>query len=145
MQGERVVRVQLEGYTADEQTLEVQPTQSHPASFTLVAAVEELPAAPTTRTEAHWANWVVGGALIAGGVAALIAPVHTLARSGECVDEPAPGLCRSEVQFGAVSGVLLGVGVAALAGGVVFLAAQPITVDVIVQPDEASVRVSGAF
>lgn len=153
MQGERTVSVSLQGHTSEEQRIEVAPTQSHPVAFALVPVMEELPVNAPSSGEADlgWLNWVAGIGLVAGSVGAAIAPVHTLARLGECHEQTMGGVCRTEVQFGAVSGVLLGVSAIALGVGVTLLVIQPfggdepVEVDVSAQPEAASVRVSGRF
>lgn len=148
MAGLRSVRIHLEGYEPVEERVRVEPTREHPVEVTLTQATEPPPVAvPETRTEPHWANWLVGGALVAGGIAALVSPIHTLARLGECVESGGlePGWCRSEVTFGVQSGVLLGVGAAALIGGIVFLAAQPFQITTVVTPDSAALQLSGTF
>lgn len=68
-------------------------------------------------------------------------------RIDDCVENgglPA-GWCRTEVTFGVQSGVLLGVGAAALIGGIVFLAAQPFQITTVVTPDSAALQLSGTF
>lgn len=147
MAGQRRVRIHLEGYEPIEESVRVEPTQEHPVEVTLSEATAPPPVVPETRTEPHFANWLIGGALIAGGVAALISPLHTLATLGNCADAAGlpGGWCRSEVTFGAQSGVLLGVGAAALIGGVVFLIAQPFQVTTVITPDSARLGISGTF
>ena len=149
MAGQRTVRVHLEGYAPVERSARVEPTREHLVEVTLVEEEAiEPPVAPVTRTEPHFANWLIGGALVAGGIVALISPLHTAAINGECVDWdglPDDRWCRSTASFGAQSGALLAVGVAALAGGVIFMAAQPIQVTAVVAPDSASLRISSTF
>ncbi|MEQ8454713.1 MAG: PEGA domain-containing protein [Sandaracinaceae bacterium] len=142
--GQHVVRLELEGHAPEERTLEVVTGQVHEVDVTLAPAEVSTPAGGTY-TEPHWANWLVGGGLIAGGIVALISPLHTAAREGECTESPRPGFCRTEIRFGAASGVLTGVGVAALIGGVVFFIAQPIQMTTVVTPDSAELRVRGTF
>lgn len=96
---------------------------------------------PATREEPHWANYLIGGALIAGGVGALVSPIWTLAEEGD----PWNDSDTEYVSFGAQSGVLMGVGIAAIIGGTVFMIASPITTTVSVTPTSAGVSVSGSF
>jgi hypothetical protein len=152
MAGGRQVRVHLEGHRAVEQEVRIEATQEQVLDLTLTAGtddpiVEPPTTTPETRFEPHFANWLVGGALIAGGVAALLSPIVTLATGGQCADSSGLPMdwCRSEVRFGATSGVLLGVGLAALAGGVVFLAAQPFQLTTSVTPDSAMLQLRGMF
>jgi hypothetical protein len=150
MAGQRAVRIHLEGYAPVEERVQVEPTREHPVEVTLTEAVAiETPTpTPTTYTEPHFANWLIGGALIAGGIVALISPLHTAAVDGECVDAgglPTDDWCRSVASFGAQSGVLLGVGAAAIVGGVVFMIAQPIQMTTVITPDSARLQLSGTF
>ena len=152
MAGQRTVRIHMNGYAPVERSVRVEPTREHPVEVTLVEGVEEVvegPVAPVTRTEAHFANWLIGGALAAGGIAALISPLHTAAINGECVERGGlPDMdpwCREAVSFGAQSGVLLAVGLAAVTAGVVIMAVQPIQVTTVVSPDSAQLRISGTF
>ncbi|MEC7525271.1 MAG: PEGA domain-containing protein [Myxococcota bacterium] len=143
--GQRVVRLELDGHRPEERTLDVATGQVAEIDVTLEPEGDTDPGTTGTYTEPHWANWVIGGALAAAGVVALISPLQTAAREGECVDAPAPGFCRTEVRFGAASGVLTGVGVAALIGGAVFFIAQPIQMSTVITPDSASLQLSGTF
>lgn len=143
MAGERSVRVVLEGFAPTERTVVIRPAQEHPVEVRLAEPVDEAPV-PITRDEPHFANWLIGGVLALGGAVALISPLHTLARLDECVEAQA-GLCREGVQFGAQSGILLGLGIAALATGVVWVIAQPITATVTVTEDSAGLTVRGMF
>jgi hypothetical protein len=144
--GERRVRLLREGYETAERTVRVTATEEHALEVTLTEAVVEPPEpVGPPPSEPHWANWLIGGALAAGGVAALVSPIHTLARLDECTQEVAPGLCRRGVQFGVQSGVLTGLGVAALAAGVVFFVAPPLQVTPVVTPDSARIEFRGTF
>ena len=65
MAGQRTVRIHMDGYAPVERSVRVEPTREHPVEVTLVEGVEEVvegPVAPVTRTEAHFANWLIGGA-----------------------------------------------------------------------------------
>lgn len=117
------------------------------ALFESGAAPAPAPAAASSLDEPHFANWIIGGALIAGGIASLISPIHTLATLDECADAQGlpPGLCRSAVSFGAQSGVLTAIGVAAIAGGAVFLLVAPLRVDVAASPTSARLTLTGQF
>lgn len=143
MAGERSVRVVLEGYAPTERTVVIRPAQEHPLEVRLSAPVEEPPP-PVTRDEPHFANWIIGGVLALGGAVALISPIHTLARLDEC-DEMVGTSCVQGVTFGAQSGVLMGLGIAAIAVGVVWVIAQPITATVTVTQDSAGLSLRGVF
>lgn len=148
--GRRSVRITLEGYETVEQTVDVAPTQEHPLEIPLREVASEAdpqPIEPVTRTEPHFANWLIGGALVAGGAAALVSPILTLATEGQCGDRGGlpEGWCRSFVSFGPASGVLMGVGIAAVLGGAIFMIAQPITVTTVIGPDSAALELRGTF
>ena len=51
----------------------------------------------TMRTEGHWANWIVAGALVAVAVPAIAVPMWTVASEGEC---PVGVEGRGEVEGG---------------------------------------------
>jgi hypothetical protein len=145
--GQRSVRVYLDGYDDIEQSMRIEPTREHPLELALVAA-DESSAPIETHTEPHFANFLIGGALIAGGIGALVSPILTLATEGECRDEPGAvptGFCATETRLGATSAILLGVGAAAIIGGLVFMIAQPIVVTVAASPESAMLVVGGAF
>jgi hypothetical protein len=148
--GRRQVRVHLDGHDTVDRAVRVEPTREETLEIELVAssgAITTPPVMPETRTEPHVANWLIGGALIAGGLAALVSPIVTLATEGQCADTTGlpPGWCRSVVSFGATSGVLMGVGVAAVAGGIFFMAAQPLQLSTTVTPDSAMFQLRGTF
>lgn len=146
MAGEREIRVALDGYAPETRTVVVRPAQEHAVELRLAPPVlDEAPAEPVTRDEPHFANWLIGGTLALGGVVALISPIHTLARLDECMTVDPSGLCTEGVQFGAQSGILLGLGLAAIAAGVIWVIAQPITATVEVSPDAARLTLSGSF
>lgn len=147
MAGERRVRVELAGFEPVEQVVHVVPMREHPVAVTLSPASDVSAPEPITRTEPHLANWVLGGALVLGGVVALISPLHTLAVLDQCVDAHGlpEGYCRSTATFGAQSGILLGIGAAALAGGIVVMVAQPLQATTVVTPDAAWIQLSGTF
>jgi hypothetical protein len=147
--GQRRVRVHLDDYEPWEQTVRVAPTQEQPLEVTLSPVITggSGDGAPesSTRTEPHFANWIIGSALVAGGIAALISPIVTLATEGDCADPLPNGWCGTVVSFGPQSGVLMGVGIAAIVGGAVFMIAQPIQLTTVVTPNSAMVQLRGTF
>jgi len=98
-----------------------------------------------TRSEPSPFNYLIGGGLALAGVITLISPLSTLAREGQCEEEIEEVGCVEMVRFGAQSGVLLGIGLAALIAAVIFDVAAPIRVDVAVDPQSAMVGVRGRF
>lgn len=109
-----------------------------------VRAAREPSGAESTRSEGSIANWLIAGGLFAVSVPALALPIWTLATEGECVQADELG-CIERVQFGAIDGVGLGLGAAALLGSIIFAAAQPFSVDVVITQDQAHVRLHGVF
>lgn len=97
--------------------------------------------APVTREEAHWANYLLGGGLIAAGIGALVSPIWTLAEEGS----PWGDGGTEYVTVGAQTGVLLGLGIAAIIGGTVITIVQPIRTTVTVSPTGAGLGVAGSF
>ncbi len=146
--GERRVRIHMEGYSPSEQTVRVEPTQEHPLAFTLAPEIEAPAEDHVTgvSTEPHFANWLIGSALVAAGGAALISPIMTAVQDGDCTDDGGySGFCRTRAHFGTTSGILTGIGAAALIGGVVFMIVQPIRVTTVVTPNSAMLQMRGTF
>ena len=116
------------------------------ASALLASADGGAPGAapPGDSRPSEW-NWVIGGGLIAGGLVTLISPIHTLAVEGECVSSPRPGFCATSYQFGPRSVALTVVGLAAVAGGAVWWALQPIRVGVSADASSARLSLEGSF
>lgn len=86
---------------------------------------------------------LVGGLLIAAGVAALVPPFVTIAEHGRVIDhDERPD---EYVQFGPASGVLLGSGAAAVIGGVVLMWVRPFATRARLGPTEASLTFAGEF
>jgi len=142
MAGERHVRVLLDGHVTAEHRVRVAATEE--SSLDVALAPEEALSStgPATREEPSVLNWVIGGGIVAAGLGLLVSPIYGLAVDGSCVGDPP---CAEIHQFGAANGVLLGVGAAALIGGVIFLAAQPLRVSVQVSGDSASIDLRGTF
>jgi hypothetical protein len=157
MSGRRQVRVHLDGHEPHEEAVLVEAAGEAAVDVALrafQAAPSLLGAGPTSRAGAadaaqpDWvANGLLGGGLVAAGVAALVSPSITLAGEGQCADDAGlpPGWCRAVVRFGVASGVLLGTGLAAVASGVVVLAAQPFRVQPVVSAERAMLEVGGTF
>lgn len=141
--GERRVRVLLDGYTPHEETIVVAPSEEHRLEVTLVAQEAVAPPPPpVTREEPSFLNWILGGGLAALGVGLSISPIYGAALDGSCVgDTP----CEYVHQFGTANGVLLGLSLASLGAGLVFLIAQPLQVTVSADPDSARLSFSGTF
>jgi hypothetical protein len=91
-------------------------------------------------------NYVLGGLLIAGGIALAIEPARELALDGKCVgDRDAQGRCGERVNFGG-RGIVLGVGAgAALLGGAAVLSWRPLRTEVRVEAGQAGARLHVSF
>lgn len=85
----------------------------------------------TPVTKPSFWNWVVGGAAVASGVAALIAgPIQAAARSGEVTEPMGPdGEPGQSVHFGGTAVALTIVSAVLLIGGGTILVLQPIPAD----------------
>ena len=122
-QGNHHVEAEHEGLFAEE-TVEV---VAHSATdLELVLHEVEGAEAPAVVDEGHWANFVIGGALIALGIVLAIDPFFTLANEGQCASGVVMGRCDRWYTIGPRGvGMLIGSGLA-VAGGVVVMVAQPI-------------------
>ncbi|MFK7990921.1 MAG: PEGA domain-containing protein [Sandaracinaceae bacterium] len=109
------------------------------------AEEEDLQHTIDPATEASPWNWAIGGGLAVAGVVALISPLSTLARDGECTDRIDDVGCVEQVRIGAQTGILLGVGISALLAAVVVDVVAPIRVDVAASEESAAVWVTGSF
>lgn len=149
--GEHHVRIApSDGGSVVERTVEVRPLEETAIDLRLDSGDgDEVATAPEeaapTRTRPSPFNWVIGGGLAVAGVVALVSPLQTLATEGQCVDLIEDVGCMERVQFGAQSGVLMGVGLAALAAAVVVDVSAPIRVAVTAAPERAELRVEGRF
>lgn len=146
--GHHVIVVRREGYQAAERNVDVVLHQETAIEVTLEAGDSALPTpaeaaqvAPTTTTERRASAWnyAIAGALTVAAVPMLISSLSTLATNGDVLDD------GSQVRFGAQSGVLLGLGIAALGGATYFIVARPISTTVVVTPSQAVISVSGSF
>lgn len=153
--GVHTVRLALEGYVSEtreitidrheERTLSVTlaPTE-HTAALAAEAAAESSGGAtstvvPTTVDRPHWANWVLGGGLIAASVGLAIEPIYAASIAGQ----RAP--TGEFYAFGAQEGILTGLSAACLIGGIVVLAVQPFRETITVEPGLGSLRIRGTF
>lgn len=145
--GTHRVRVTPEGGEPSEHAVEV--TAGEEASVGIDAAAEGDAPAPDpvgpVRTEPSLWNWLIGGALALGGIITLLSPLQTISQQGQCVDEIEDVGCVERVQFGAQSGVLMGIGVSAIIAAIVVDAVAPLRVEVTAGRDAAGVRVEGRF
>lgn len=129
---------------ADEETA-LRPHIGREAQDGETAAPAAATAPGPTRSEPSPFNWLIGGALAIGGVVALISPLSTIARDGQCQESIEDVGCVEMVRVGPQTGVLLGVGLAALVAAIVVDAVAPIRVEVSASSEEARVLVGGAF
>lgn len=97
------------------------------------------------RTEAHWLNFVVGGALAAGAIAMVFPAVDLASRNGQCAptsDLVAPSCPRILRSGDAAFGYAIGAGVLG-ALGALLLIGQPIRVGGSVSADGAFLDIGG--
>lgn len=143
--GAHTLRITLEGHRAVTREITLDRHEEREVAITLTEGEgeEAIGAAPATATreETHWASYAIGGALIAGGIAALVSPIWTLADLGAPVGTDGV----EYVSFGPVSGTLLGIGAAAILGGVVMMIVGPIRTSVVVTPERAQLSIGGWF
>ncbi len=146
--GEHRVRIGGGEGAPRERTVTVQPMEESAVEIDLGVPEDpdaaQVPRGPT-RTEPSPFNWLISGGLAIGGVIALISPLQTLSTNGQCVDVIENVGCQARVQFGVQSGILLGLGIAALAGAVIVEAVAPLRVEIHVDPTQAMVGVEGRF
>lgn len=144
--GEHTVRAIHEAGTREE-TIEISANEEGSIELGLESepSPDGAPSGPrATRSEPSPFNWIIGGGLAVGGVVALISPLSTLTREGQCV-ATTDAWCVERVHFGVQSGVLLAIGLAALAAAVIIDAAAPIRVEVAVAEDGARLSVGARF
>lgn len=146
--GHHVIVVRREGYLAQERNVDVVLHQETAIEVSLEPGDSAAPtpteaaattSAPTTERRASPWNYVVAGALTVAAVPMLVSSLSTLATNGNVLDD------GSQVHFGAQSGVLLSLGIAALGGATYFLIAQPISTTVEITPTQATFSVRGRF
>ena len=147
--GDHTVRIEHEAGTHEE-TVTVRSNEETTVEHDLAAGGDEhearaAPPERTTRSEPSPFNWIIGGALAVAGVVTLISPLSSLAREGECVEAIENVGCVEQVRFGPQSGILLGVGLAALVAAVIVDALSPIRVDVEVSAHGAAAAITGRF
>jgi hypothetical protein len=151
--GDHKLEVQATGYAAKVQpvTIPLEPTATARVQVALsatpqpsmadasatergptldVAAGDAAPSyvdpvdAPAERTGSVW-NFVLGGALAAGGVAlATIEPIQAAAKDGDCAKDP----CTEVYEFGTNSALKVAAGALLVAAGVTVMIWQPIQV-----------------
>lgn len=155
--GVHTIRLALEGYVTETREITIDRHEERTVTVTLSAvgggsAVSGSGTGPPTESSiagattggpetverAHWANWLIGGGLLAAAVGLAIQPIYALAVEGDA----APG---GYYQVVASDWVLLGLSGACLIGGVVVLALQPIRETVVIEPGLGFLRVRGTF
>jgi len=135
--GTHDVLVTAEGYASERRTITVT------ADIALTARLSfEL---ETGSDPNGVANALLGGALVAAGVALAVPPLVNLGLDGQCADEGASG-CRVRYAFDpARDGALLAIGGALLVAGIVVLAAQPIRLSASASSQGARLQIEGTF
>lgn len=154
--GVHTIRLALEGFVSETREITIDRHEERTVTVTLTradgaAVVSETPAEgaraegaatetrPAATDQPHWANWLLGGGLLAAAVGLAIEPIYAFAINGQ----PAPG-----GRFYTVSeqeGVLIGFSAACLIAGIVVLAVQPIRESVTLEAGLGSFRIRGTF
>lgn len=154
--GVHTLRLALEGYVTETREITIDRHEERTVAVTLTSAtasavgagsgdetvVPDLPGETPPPTEAHWANWVLGGGLIAAGLGLAGYPVFLFAANRNSVGGRV--YLPTDLDW-ALAGTLLGLGVASLAAGVVVLAVQPIRQDVTVRVGAGWLELDAAF
>ena len=153
--GRYALEVRAPGHRTHIQSVDIPPNGARQVEVQteLRPAPQDAPAAAATRyphsgaadtveeRSSPW-NYVLGGALLAGGVAlATIEPIQALVKDGDCADAD----CTQVYDFGTRSGLQLAAG-AVLAGvGITWLVWQPLHITVITPGDGARLSIRGRF
>jgi hypothetical protein len=145
--GQHALRITLDGFQADEQTLALERGESRRVEARLIrtpnpALTDRAPA--ERATEASPWNFALGGVLALAGLPALVTGVSNLANDGQCL-ESIGDTCVKLAQFSTGDAVLLMAGALGLIGGGYLLIAQPFRVDAVASPDGAQLHVRGRF
>lgn len=108
--------------------------------------VVEGPESPevSTQEESAWPSYLLGGALVAGGIAAWVQPIIALSQNGDCA-ERCGSETREQYSFGGKEIAFAAIGSAAIVAGVVIMIARPIRLSPSVSPTSAGLTVSGEF
>lgn len=128
--GSHTVLLRLDGFVAEERTLEAKPGKAQRIQLTL-RREPRFRAQELTRTArplpSAW-NAALGGALVLAAAPALIASLNALANDGQClqVREVDTTRCGRKAHFGTQSAVVLASGLLAFGTGATLLLAQPI-------------------
>lgn len=94
------------------------------------------------RAKASPWNFVLGGVLIAGGIAlATIEPIQTIAKDGDCANDE----CSERYTVGGETALKIGAGALLAAAGVTIMIWQPLRIDADVGPERALLRGRLAF
>ncbi len=149
--GHHRVVVRRDGYAAEQRDIDVALHQETAVDVTLTEGnsgaptpAEAADAARVVNAEhresrvSPW-NYVIAGGLAVAAVPMLVSSLSTLATNGDVLDD------GSQVHFGAQSGVLLGLGIAALGTATYFLLAHPLQYDLMVTNTGATFGVRGSF
>jgi hypothetical protein len=117
------IEVSLEAATAREPA----PKEPKPAGPEAVSSRDlDLPDEPPLDRASPW-NFILGGVLIAGGIAlATIEPIQAAAKDGECVDSA----CERVYKVGTQSVLQVAGGVALAGVGITLMIWQPFRVEV---------------
>jgi hypothetical protein len=127
--GRHRLLLKLDGFIAQEQTIEARPGTAERVQIALrrEPTYDSPPPSADTAPRSVW-NYLLGGTLVLVAIPALVGSLNSLVNDGQCLQvqrSDAVG-CRHVARFGDQSAVTLTLGVVALgAGGTIFFA-QPI-------------------
>ncbi|HEX4351507.1 MAG TPA: PEGA domain-containing protein, partial [Polyangiales bacterium] len=141
-QGKHALRVVLDGFQADEQTIELGRGELRRLELHLQRRL--LLTTTSRETAASAWNYALGGALVMLALPALIEATNRWANDGQCL-EPAVHGCRERAHFGPRQAMLFAAGGVALIGGGYLILARPFRVALEAYPIGAGLRVDARF
>jgi hypothetical protein len=145
--GQHALRVSLDGFQPEEQTLQLERGESRRVETRLTRTPDPAlgDRAPAGRvTEPSPLNFALGGLFALAGLPALVTGVSSLANDGQCL-ESVGDACVKAGHFTTGDAVLLMAGALGLVGGGYLLIAQPFRVDAVASPDGAQLHLRGRF
>jgi hypothetical protein len=132
----------LSGFSSERRRQRVTRGQTTELTLQLKRIVVAAPAGTSTASPL---NFILGGVLVAAAAPALVFSIATLASDGDCHKHDAIGGCVEQVHFGTRSGLLLGLGSAALLGAASLFIVQPFTVEAHAEPRGARLAIGTRF
>jgi PEGA domain len=140
--GTHMLRVELDGRTADERRIQLSSSELHRETVSL--APNALATSSARRDAVSPANFALAGLLLVAATPALISGVNSALDDGQCLQSDAGG-CRERGRLGPSGVALIAGGVVAAAGGLYLFIARPLRVIAEVAPRAAMVQVRGSL